>query len=471
MSEAPNRLLTQTLAAYAHRLSFKMLPSQVVHEVKRRILDSLGCAYGAMSAPPCRMARRLAEAVPLPKGASVWGTDFRTSPELATFANGSLVRYLDCNDTYLSKEPAHPSDNIPACLAVGEMCHASGRNVILAIAIAYELQCRLCDAAALRPLGWDHVTYGAFSTALSTAKLLKLSPEVTAQSLSIAGVTSGALRQTRIGEVSLWKACAFANAAKNGVFATLAARRGMTGPLDVFEGEKGFMRVISGPWSLPTLGGEEGTPFKILDTYIKPYPVEYHAQSAVEAAMKIRHMILEAEGHCDMSWVKDIVVESFDVAIEIIGRDPEKWCPKTRETADHSLPFCVAVALSDGRVTPHSFSSKRLADKALGALVQKVKVVEQPDFTTRYPEAMPNRLRVTTMQGKEYVAQVDHPLGHPKRPMSDSEVEAKFHQYADRKTGLYQANRLINRVWELEKFNDLSSLIRTFPVATNLRVA
>jgi len=199
--------------------------------------------------------------------------------------------------------------------------------------------------------------------------------------------------------------------------------------------------------------------------------MQYHAQSAVEAAMKIRHMIVEAEGHCDMSQIKNIVVESFDVAIEIIGRDPEKWRPKTRETADHSLPYCVAVALSDGRITPHSFSSKRLNDTALRALVQKVKVVEQPDFTNCYPEAMPNRLRVTTMKGKNYVVQVDHPLGHPKRPMSDSEVEGKFHRFADRRIGAYQANRLIERVWELEKITDVSMLMQMFPMATNMRVA
>ena len=471
MSETPNGLLTKTLASYAHRLSFKCLPKAVVHEVKRRIADSLGCAYGAMSAPPCRMARSLAEAVPMPNGSSVWGTNIRTTPELAAFANGALVRYLDCNDTYLSKEPAHPSDNIPACLAVGELCHASGRAVILATALAYELQCRLCDAAALRPRGWDHVTYGSFSIALATAKLLKLSPEAMAQSLSIAGVTSGSLRQTRVGEVSSWKACAFAHAAKNGVFATLAAQRGITGPLDVFEGEKGFMRVISGPFTLPPLGGDQGTPFKILDTYIKPYPVEYHAQSAVEAAMHIREKIVKTEGEWDVSHIKDIVVESFDVAIEIIGRDPEKWHPKTRETADHSLPYCVAVALNDGRVTPNSFSSKRLTDRSLLDLMQKVKVVEQPDFTKWYPETMSNRVRVTTMSGKNYVAQVDHPLGHPKRPMSDREVEAKFHQFADRRIGAYQATLLLERVWEFEKISDVSTLMRMLPVAVERRAA
>ena len=471
MSETSKSLITRNLASYAHRLSFKTLPKAVVHEVKRRIVDSLGCAYGAITAPPCRIARSLAETVPMPNGSSVWGTDIRTTPELAAFANGALIRYLDCNDTYLSKEPAHPSDNFPACLAVGEMCHASGRAVILAAALAYEIQCRLCDAAALRPLGWDHVTYGSISTALATAKLLKLSPEAMAQSLSIAGVTSGSLRQTRVGEVSFWKACAFAHAGKNGVFATLAAQRGMTGPLDVFEGEKGFMRVISGDFSLPTLGGDRGTPFKIMDTYIKPYPVEYHAQSAVEAAMHIHKEIVENEGRWDASQIKDIVVESFDVAIEIIGRETEKWHPKNRETADHSLPYCVAVALNDGRVNPSSFSSKRLRDKRLLALVQKIKVVEQPHFTKCYPDTMSNRLRVTTVTGNNYVEQVDHPIGHPKRPMSDRDIEAKFHQFTDRKIGTYQADRLLERVWELEKISDVSTLMRMLPVAAVMRAA
>ena len=466
---AGNRtLLTQRLAQYGHGLSFKDLSVDVVHEVKRRILDSLGCAYGALHAPPCRIARRLAKTVPMEdQGATVWGTSQRTIPGLATFVNGSLVRYLDFNDTYLSREPAHPSDNIPSCFAIGETSHSSGKEVILAIVLAYEVQCRLCDAAALRPLGWDHVTYGAFSCALATAKLLKLSPDKTAHAVSLAGVTAGALRQTRIGEVSLWKACAFANAARNGMFAGFAAREGMTGPLEIFEGEKGFMRVISGQFSLPHLGGENGTPFKILDTYIKPYPVEYHAQSAVEAAIQVRQKILDTEGQFDISLITGIEVESFDVAIEIIGRDPEKWHPKTRETADHSFPYCVAVAIMDGRVSPQSFSSKRLQDKKLRDLIQKVRVNEQPDFTVRYPDAMPTRLRVTTISGREYISQIDYPQGHPKRLLSDHDIETKFHKLVNRKIGSYQSSRLIERVWELEKLKDVGNFLGVLPVAVN----
>lgn len=222
-------MLADRLARYGRALCYDDLPSAVVQEVKRRILDSLACAFGAWNAPPCKIARDLARTVPLPGGATLWGTVHRTLPDLATFANGALVRYLDFNDTYLSKEPAHPSDNIAAVLAAGEVAHASGARVIQAVALAYEIHCRLCDAAALRPRGWDHVTYGSLSSALGVAKVMKLSESQTEQAVNLAGVANVALRQTRIGDLSMWKACAFSNAARNGLFAALLAQRGDDG--------------------------------------------------------------------------------------------------------------------------------------------------------------------------------------------------------------------------------------------------
>lgn len=457
-------MLAERLADYAAQLTFRTLPEAVVHEVKRRLLDSLACAFGAWSAPPCRITRTLAASVPLKQGATIWGTFSRTTPELAAFANGALVRYLDYNDTYLSKEPAHPSDNIPACLAVAECLHASGPRFIEAVVLAYEIQCRLCDAAALRPRGWDHVTYGAFSTVLSTAKLMRLSRAKTIHAINLAGITSGALRQTRIGEVSFWKACAFANAARNGIFAALAAREGMTGPQAMFEGEKGFMQVISGPLALPALGGEPGVPFRIGDTYIKAYPVEYHAQSAVEAAIDIRRQILAARGRFDPEVVQSIVVGSFDVAIEIIGRDPEKWHPQTRETADHSLPFCVATALVHGTVTPRSFSPARLKNQSLHDLMQKVRVVEVKEFSDRYPQIMPARVQVIMNDGAVFDAQVDVASGHPRRPMTDDAVEAKFHALTKDRMNRTEAARMLRTIWNVERLDDMKKLVAAMPV-------
>lgn len=457
-------MIADRLAAYAQRFSFQRLPPEVVHEVKRRLLDSVGCAFGAWTAPPSRIARRLAQASPVPTGATLWGTSHKTVPELAAFANGTLVRYLDFNDTYLSKEPAHPSDNLSAVLAVGESLHASGKQVIQACALAYELHCRLCDAAALRPRGWDHVTYGPFSSALAAAKLMRLSPHRMIQALNLAGVSNVALRQTRVGALSMWKACAFSNAARNGVFAARLAQLGMTGPSPLFEGEKGFMALVSGPLDFPPLGGERHNgsspvPYKVLETALKPYPVEYHAQTAVEATLVVREELLKAEGRRGLAGIADIELGSYDVAIEIIGRDLEKWRPRTRETADHSLPYCVAAALLDGTVSVNSFFPARLRDPALTALMQKVRVVEEQDFFGWYPLAMPTRVTVRTATGKAFVKQVDIPLGHPRNPMSDRDVEEKFRRLAAGRLGRGQAGKVIDRIWTLDRLSDISALM------------
>ncbi len=462
-------MLAERLARYCHSLTFKDIPETVVHEVKRRVLDSLGCALGAWNAPPCRFARQVAQRVKIVRGATLWGTGHKTLPELATFAIGSLVRYFDFNDTYLAKEPAHPSDNIPAVFAVAESMGASGKRVIQAIALAYEVQCRLCDAAALRPRGWDHVTYGPFSSALAAANIMKLSETKTRHAVNLAGVANVALRQTRVGDLSMWKACAFSNAARNGVFAVMLAQRGMTGPAPIFEGEKGFMKLVSGPLEVAPFGSEpdqaremDGSHppgFKILETYIKHYPVEYHAQTAVEAALELRAEVRQAEGGDAIRHLSEIEIGSYDVAIEIIGREPEKWQPTTRETADHSFPYCVAVALLDGRVTLESFGPQRLRDSAVCELMKKVRVVRDTDFVDRYPAAMPTRITVRTREGKTYTKQKDLPLGHPGNPMSDQELEGKFRRLVGGRLGRARTEDLIRLVWRLEQMKDIGTLM------------
>jgi 2-methylcitrate dehydratase len=279
-----------------------------------------------------------------------------------------------------------------------------------------------------------------------------------------------ALRQTRVGDLSMWKASAFANAARNGVFAALLAQRGMSGPSPIFEGEKGFMKLVSGSFELSPLGGEnmrgeeniKGTtpaPFKILDTYIKHFPVEYHAQTAVEAALALRKELIDAEGPEMIARLSEIEIGSYDVAIEIIGRDPEKWQPATRETADHSFPYCVGVALIDGRVTLQSFSEKRLKDPALRDLMKKIRVVRETAFVDRYPEAMPTSLTARTQAGRSYRKQVDIPLGHPLHRMSDREVEDKFRRLAQGRLDRAKIAQLLDVVWTLDQAKDLGRMV------------
>jgi 2-methylcitrate dehydratase len=377
---------------------------------------------------------------------------------MAAFANGVLFRYLDYNDTYLSKEPAHPSDNLAAVLAVAEPQNASGEEIITATVLAYEIQCRLCDAASIRARGWDHVTYGSFSTSLAAGKLLGLNEEQLTHAQGLAGVPNNAMRQTRVGMLSHWKGCAFANASRNGVFAALLAKHGMTGPSDVFEGEMGFWKQVSGPFELAALGGN-GIPFMITQTYIKFYPAEYHSQSAIDAALELRAQLTDTDE------IAQITVETFNAAVEIIGGEPEKWRPTTRETADHSLPYCIAVALTDGRVTLDSFDIAHLRNENLLALVQKIEVKADAVLNEKYPEGIPNRIRIRTKRGQTLEKEVTYPRGHARNPMTDAEIESKFRTLAAPLISETRIAEALDRCWNLEQQADIGALLRLFAVS------
>jgi 2-methylcitrate dehydratase len=448
--------LANRLADYGCRLRFEQLPAETVHEVKRRFIDSLATAAGAMDADAHAIAHKCALRVRGQPGAGMLGGG-ESSVEWATFVNGLLIRYLDYNDTYLSLEPAHPSDNLAAVLAVGDMVKAGGPALITAAVLAYEIQCRLCDAASLRKHGFDHVTYGALSACAAACKLLDLDAAKMTHALGLAGVCNTALRQTRASELSMWKGCAFANAARNGVFAALLAAEGMTGPAPIFEGEVGIMKLLTGPFELHELGGEtrDGAtlPFMINQTYIKFWPAEYHSQSAIDAALQLRPEI------GDPKTIQSIDIHTFNAAVDIIGKDSEKWRPQTRETADHSLPYCTAVALMDGDVTEESFTPARFQDPPLLELTAKIKVLRDAALNERYPRGIPNRLTVTLADGRRLVREVEFPRGHAHNPMTDSEVEHKLRTMVEPRYGKERADRLLAVCWELDKLKDASEVV------------
>jgi 2-methylcitrate dehydratase len=447
-----NQPLADRFAEYANALRYEDLPAAVVHEAKRRFIDSFATAVGAMGADAYAIARRCALLVQGKPGATLLGGG-ASSAEWATFVNGLLIRYLDYNDTYLSLEPAHPSDNLAAVLAAAEIAGSSGRDLITAAVLAYEIQCRLCDAASLRKHGWDHVTYGAISSAVAACKLLGLDAGRTAHAIGIAGVCNVAMRQTRAGELSMWKGCAFANAARNGVFAALLAAEGMTGPAPIFEGELGFMKLLTGPFEIAEPGGN-GRPFMITETYIKFWPAEYHSQSAIDAALQLRPQI------GDITNIAAIDIHTFDAAVDIIGKDPEKWKPRTRETADHSLPYCTAVALADGEVTQVQFAPERFTDPALLDLVAKVKLHRDAALSARYPRGIPNRLTIALRDGRKLVKEVEFPRGHVRNPMTDADVESKFRSLAVPRYGKARADEVLAACWKLEELKNVGDLLR-----------
>ncbi len=436
----------ESLSDYALSVRNRDLSAEVKLEAKKRLIDSLGCAIGAIGADPVRVARKVVGSN-YPHGAStIIGGNEKTSPDMASFVNGVMIRYFDYNDTYLSREPAHPSDNISACLAVGEREDASGEDLLSAIAVAYEAQCRLCDAADIRHRGWDHVCYGLVSSALSAGRLMGLSREKLTHAVNISLNSHIAMRQVRAGTLSEWKGCSFANAARNAVFSAMLARSGMTGPSPIFEGEMGFFRQVSGPFVLDTswFGGRKGT-FKLPETYIKYFPAEYHAQSAIWAALAARK---KAGG---VGRVAKVEVETHEAGYTILSKDREKWTPSTKETADHSLPFMVGMALLRGRVDNGTYSSRNIKDPRVLAFLRKVTVKEAEDLTAMYPKHIANRVALRLSDGRTITEQVNDPKGHPNNPMSRTDVESKFRSLTSRFLSESQVREILDYVWNIEK--------------------
>jgi 2-methylcitrate dehydratase len=457
------KTLAHQLAHYACSLRFEDLSKEVVHEVKRRVIDSIGCALGAWNEEPCVIARNVASEFSAKNGATIIGTNHKAPPDWAAFATGCCIRYFDYNDTYLSKEPAHPSDNFSAALAMAESLGSNGRELITAIALAYEVQCRLCDAASIRARGWDHVTYGAFSTALASARLMKLDPEKTRHAVNIAGVACAAMRQARVGELSHWKGVAFANAARHGVYSALLARAGMTGPAPIFEGQMGFEKELG--VSLGNVGeifvkrpGEknvnEGTAAMILNTSIKYWPAEYHSQSAIEAAMFLRKEI------GDPSQIQSVRIESHDASVDIIGSEPEKWKPETRETADHSLPYITSIALIDGEVTDRQFQPERFMDPKIWKFLENVTVQRNAELSSLYAKAVANIVHVTLEDGRTLTKRVDYPLGNAFNPLSDQQLEGKFNALVVPALGGAGAKKIVDLVWKLDEVKNVDGLMQ-----------
>jgi 2-methylcitrate dehydratase len=453
--------LAHQFAEYGCALRFEDLSRDTVHEVKRRIIDSIGCALGAWNEEPCQIARKVASEFSAKNGATIIGTHHQAPPDWAAFATGCCIRYFDYNDTYLSKEPAHPSDNISAVLAAAESVGASGPDVITATALAYEVQCRLCDAASIRARGWDHPTYGSFSTVLAAAMLMKLDPEKTRHAVNIAGVAGMGMRQSRVGELSHWKGVAFAHAARHGVYSALLARSGMTGPAPIFEGQMGFEKElgvslgnVGEKFAVPFAENPQGPASMILNTSIKYWPAEYHSQSAIEAALFLREQI------DDPSQIASVHIESHDASVDIIGSEAEKWKPETRETADHSLPYITAIALIDGDVTDRQFEPERFTDPAIWRFLENVKVTRNAELSALYAVAVANIVHVTLKDGKTLTKRVDYPLGNAKNPVSDGELERKFLRLVEPALGRDQCAKILDHVWSLDQKKGVHHLMK-----------
>jgi 2-methylcitrate dehydratase len=432
--------LTRQIADFATELSYDQLPDDVIAAATRFLVDGLACAIAARDCTQAQMGLRIARgAAPDRYPGRILLHGARSSAESAAFVNTAMIRNLDFNDQYPG---GHPSDCLGAFLAIAESAKVGGRRLISSMVIAYELFVRLSDATGLRYKGWDQGFAIGISTVAGVGHLLDLSTEQIGEAVAIIAVANIPMRNTRAGELSHWKGAATSFATRNGVFATLLASEGMTGPDRPFEGKHGLWDLITGPFELqppPTRGG----PFRSPDVQLKYWPVEYNAQLPVWAALELRSKV-------DWRDLADIEIGAYQFAFTEIGGEPEKWDPKTRETADHSMPYIFAKALVDGTITVAAFEESAYRDAALRPLMAKIRIYIDDEVNALYPKVVSMKVKATAKDGRTVTIFPRDPLGHTNKPMKDDDVRAKFHQTVEPVFGKERASTVLDCWWKIK---------------------
>jgi 2-methylcitrate dehydratase len=428
--------LVEEMAAFVAKVSYDNLSPTEQDDLRVRVLDSIGCAIGALDGEPIKLLLAQSEDFGGTSRCSLIGGGM-SAPDRAAFVNSALVRYLDFNDSYLAKgETCHPSDNLGSVLAAAEYAGAHGRDLLTALAVAYQVQCRLSDVAPVRARGFDHTTQGSFAVAAGVSKALGLDEKRIAHALAISGTAFNALRVTRTGELSHWKGLAYPNLAFCATHAAFLAMRGITGPLEVFEGNKGFMESIAGNFEIDW--GREDLE-RVTRTIVKKYNAEIHSQSAIEGALELKTRNGFTGGEVDR-----IEIEIFDVAYNIIGggEEGDKTTVLTKEQADHSLQYIVAVALLDGQVMPEQYEQSRIERQDVQSLLRKVSVRSSEEFSKRFPEEMACRVQIALKDGKVLSIEKSDYEGFLSRPMKWETVVRKF----ERLSGAHAAPTLLGEI-------------------------
>ncbi len=442
--------VVEQLAGLSREVDYKVLPADVVKETKRRILDTLACAVGGLDSKPSKAVRSL---VPETHGkfqATVWGGG-RTTGIMATLANGTALRYLDFNDVYFGRDPCHASGDIAPAVAMAEMVGASGKELISAVALAYEVHMRLCDFVGEPTIwlrGWDHVTNIPYAAAAACGYLMRMPVDKIAHGMAIAGIQGNTLAELRRGKIPSQKAFAEAKAASDGLMAAQLAEQGMTGSELVLEGDFGHIKVVGGSCDLEALVAPIKT-FSVTRTQLKMHAVESMTQAPVQAALTIRNKHkLKPED------IEHIEIGMYDYAFDKPDWDDGKLYPDTRETADHSYPYCIAAALLDGVVGPKQFTDERIKSSDIRGLMDRTSLVRDPEVQGLFPATLPGAVTIKRKDGQVFREVVKYPLGHPQNPMPDDVIEGKFRMLSEGVLSKARADEIIHAVWTLDEIKN-----------------
>ncbi len=438
--------ITAKMAEFSRSLQYEDIPETARREARRFTLDSIGCAFAALNNEDMQAAHRYIQALGGTNQATVIGTGLRTNLSNAAFMNALLVRALDYNDIFWKQDPSHPSDILPAVWACAESERLSTREALVATVIAYELELRWCIAAdpGIRERGWHHATLTQFVSPFVAARLLGLDENQTVSAAGISGSAHFTLGGVVAGHLTNMKNTADPMATRAGVDAALLAKEGYNGPDQVIEGKEGLIEVMHNvDWSTERLLQNLGSEFMITECGYKAFPTEALTHQPITAVLNLRqqHDLVPDQ-------IERVLIKTTTRGADILS-DPSKYNPTTRETADHSLPWCIAVALVDGNVLPDSFSSEKLKDKKVWEMLEKIKVVADDEIDRLFPAVKRAIAEIITKDGKKAEATVDHAKGSPENPMTDEEVIAKFNSNASTVLDKNQRQQIIETTLEM----------------------
>jgi 2-methylcitrate dehydratase len=444
--------LAETLARYAAELKYEDLPEDIVRLTKRTILDTIGCAYGGYSAGPSRIALKLAGDVSAKQPATVLCSGIGTSPDLAVFAGGVMIRYLDFNDAFVSLThgAGHPSDTIAALLVAAELNGRGGRDLITATVLSYEVFCKIADVFDYLGNGIDHSTITGIAATVGAGRLMGLTEAQMVQAIGITVGGNTATRQGRSDALSNWKAFAAADACRKAIFSLQLAQNGMTGPGKVFEGTYGFFKVMGRKEVAPPQLGE---PYGIRRAFTKRFPLGQFSQTVAQAAVEVRPFAGDADR------IQEINIHVSRSAIKIMADGPDKWRPQTHETADHSIPYAAALVLMYGKIEPEYYEDPYLHDPRLLDLVNRVKVLPSDEADKTENEFNLCELELVLTSGARKTVRVEYHRGHFKNPMTDAEMEEKFRLLAQKHLAADRLDNLLRLLWNIENEPQVAALI------------
>jgi 2-methylcitrate dehydratase len=448
--------ITARISEFAASLKFEQLSPEAVYQAKRFLLDSLGCALGGYRVHDVTIALQVLDEIAGRGPCTVIGSGKRVDAVSASLANALMIRCMDYNDIYWKQDPSHPSDIFPAGLACCERAGGDGRELIVGLVLGHEFECRFCEAAfpGIRERGWHHATLTAFVSPIVAGRALHLGAEQIQHAIGISASRHATLGAVTAGKLTMMKNTVDPMATQSGVLAGLMAEKGYTGPEHVVDGKEGLTHCFGPEWKLNVLTDALGESWRITQCGMKFFPTEALTHAPISAVLD-----LVREHNLKPEQVEKVHIRSLARAADILS-DPSKYDPRSKETADHSLPYVIAAALVDGQVTPAQFTPEKIMDPQIRTQLRKVAVVGDPEIEKVFPALQRVVVTIRTTSGQEFTKQLDYPKGDPRNPLSDAEIEEKFAALADGVLSRAAQRKVREAVWNLEKLEGVRELMK-----------